>query len=229
MIPLDVPKGPAILFVCLFVFSFIYLFLLLFIYLFIYFLSKEVRLAKVVGLCRESVVPERLRKPCYRALNGKNVLYNIVTCMYTSCFWHYPIFSWRSRGKKITKVSEQAVPWRGFKLALLRYAFFTSSNSLFGLLAALVHNRLLKPENNQNDEFGFSALFTYLNGNETVFQTCCLLLYPLIGNVFMHLFRQFIALVGWRFYTRSLKKYYLPIRPSLTAAGSIQTTVPIST
>jgi hypothetical protein len=50
------------------------------------------RLAEVVGLCRESVVPERLRKLCYIALNGKHVLYNIVTCMYMSCFWHYHIF-----------------------------------------------------------------------------------------------------------------------------------------
>jgi hypothetical protein len=78
----------------------------------------------------------------------------------------------------------------------LTLCFFCQPYFFFLLLAALVHNRLLKPENNQNDKFSFSALFTFLNGNETVFQTCCLLWYPLIGNVFMHLFRQFIALVG---------------------------------
>jgi hypothetical protein len=61
------------------------------------------RLAEVVGFCRESVVPERLRKLCYIALNGKHVLYNIVTCMYMSCFWHYLIFGCRSRGKKLRK------------------------------------------------------------------------------------------------------------------------------
>ena len=58
----------------------------------IFFLREAGRLAEVVGLCRESVVPERLRKPCYIALNGKTVLYNIAPSMYLSCFWHYPIF-----------------------------------------------------------------------------------------------------------------------------------------
>jgi hypothetical protein len=57
-----------------------------------FFWKGSGRLAEVVGFCRESVVSERLRKPSYIAKNGKHVLYNIVTCMHMSCFWHYPIF-----------------------------------------------------------------------------------------------------------------------------------------